>query len=106
MRITMSPTEHYFENLLIFGHDVKGDPNKNTLSKEIQETVESCADYIRFDKFYGSTILEYINTEIEEEKISYSNNDVVHGLDIALKIIEKYKTESEDKYNEKNSDNV
>ena len=51
----MNPTEHYFENLLLHGKDINGDPNKNTLSKEVQETIEICANYILYggylDKF-------------------------------------------------------
>lgn len=43
----MSPIEHYFENLLIRGSDIKGEPNKNALSKEVQEAIEICAYYIK-----------------------------------------------------------
>lgn len=44
----MSPIEHYFENLLTMGSDIKGEPNKNALPKEVQEAVEICADYIKY----------------------------------------------------------
>ena len=39
----MTNVEHYFENLLFHGQDIKGEPNKNSLSKEVQEAVEECA---------------------------------------------------------------
>lgn len=44
----MSPIEHYFENLLTIGSDIKGEPNKNALSKEVQEAVEICASYVTY----------------------------------------------------------
>lgn len=44
----MSNVEHYFENLLFHGHDIKGEPNKNALSKEVQDAVEQCAIYIKY----------------------------------------------------------
>lgn len=44
----MSTVEHYFENLLFHGHDIKGEPNKNALSKEVQDAVEQCANYIKY----------------------------------------------------------
>ena len=47
----MSPIEHYFENLLDIGSDIKGEPNKNALSKEVQEAIEICADYIKYTQF-------------------------------------------------------
>lgn len=49
----MSPIEHYFENLLIIGSDIKGEPNKNALSKEVQEAVEICASYIQYHRLKG-----------------------------------------------------
>ena len=52
----MSPIEHYFENLLTMGSDIKDKPNKNVLSKEVQEAIEICADYIK----YTPNILERI----------------------------------------------
>lgn len=42
----MTSIEHYFENLLYHGKDVKGDPNKNALSEEEINAVEECASYI------------------------------------------------------------
>ena len=50
----MSNVEHYFENLLFYGHDIKGEPNKNALSKDVQEAVEECADYIKY--VYGTRV--------------------------------------------------
>lgn len=44
----MSNVEHYFENLLFHDHDIKGEPNKNVLSKEVQDAVEQCANYIKY----------------------------------------------------------
>ena len=44
----MSNVEHYFENLLFHGHDIKGEPNKNALSKEVQDAVEQCVNYIKY----------------------------------------------------------
>ena len=44
----MSNVEHYFENLIFHGHDINGEPNKNSLSKEVQEAVEECAQYILY----------------------------------------------------------
>ena len=44
----MSNVEHYFENLLFHGHDIKGEPNKKALSKEVQDAVEQCVNYIKY----------------------------------------------------------
>lgn len=49
----MTCLEHYFENLLFLGTDVLDDVNKNRLSKEEQEAVEVCYDYILYTFFYG-----------------------------------------------------
>ena len=49
----MTCTEHYFENLLFYGEDVKGDWNKNALSEDAQEAVEECADYVLYTLFNG-----------------------------------------------------
>ena len=51
----MIPIEHYFENLLDMGSDIKGEPNKNALSKEVQEAVEICADYIKYNHLLDDT---------------------------------------------------
>lgn len=47
----MSNLEHYFENILYNGRDVNGDCNKNSLSKEQQKAVETCADYVLYKLF-------------------------------------------------------
>lgn len=44
----MSNAEHYFENLLFHGHDITGEPNKKALSKEAQDAVEQCVNYIKY----------------------------------------------------------
>ena len=49
----MSNEEHYFENLLYHGHDIKGNPNKNGLSKEVQKAIETCALYVLYDLYHG-----------------------------------------------------
>lgn len=47
----MSNLEHYFENLLFYGKDVGGEWNKKYLTKEQQEAVEVCADYVLYTIF-------------------------------------------------------
>ena len=59
----MSPIEHYFENLLTLGSDIKGEPNKNALSKEVQEAVEICADYVKFE---GAGLLRRLTNGIDD----------------------------------------
>lgn len=49
----MSNLEHYFENLLLYGEDCKGEPNKKSLSKSEQEAVRICADYVIYTLFCG-----------------------------------------------------
>jgi hypothetical protein len=72
----MSPIEHYFENLLDMGSDIKGDPNKNALSKEVQEAVEICADYIKYNHLLDDTkadmvaMLEGIKNQAKDEVIA------------------------------------
>ena len=62
----MSNLEHYFENLLFHGKDCTGEPNKNDLSKEQQEAVEACANYILFSIFYGrEDFIKYVKEEKE-----------------------------------------
>ena len=60
----MSPIEHYFENLLIRGSDNKGEPNKNALSKEVQEAIEICAYYIKSTQLYRNA------NDINSEKVA------------------------------------
>ena len=47
----MTCLEHYFENLLFEGKDVKDNCNKNELSEEQQEAVEMCAQYVLYSLF-------------------------------------------------------
>ena len=49
----MSNLEHYFENLLFQGCDTANDVNKNSLSKEQQEAVEECVNYVLCNIFAG-----------------------------------------------------
>lgn len=49
----MTYEEHYFENLLYYGKDVKGECNKNAISKEKQEAIEICANYVIYTLFTG-----------------------------------------------------
>ena len=59
----MSNLEHYFENLLFLGKDVNGDCNKDSLTKEEQNAVEECAQYVLYTLFCGRDELkEYIKT--------------------------------------------
>lgn len=72
----MSPIEHYFENLLTMGSDIKGEPNKNALSKEVQEAIEICADYIKYNQLLNDTRVDIVNM-LEEIKtgINYEFHD-------------------------------
>lgn len=47
----MSCVEHYFENLIHDGQDIKGEYNKNNLSDEVKEAVETCYYYVLYDLF-------------------------------------------------------
>lgn len=59
----MSNLEHYFENLLFLGEDIKGDLNKNQLTTQQQEAVEICADYVMYTLFGGRLEFdEFINS--------------------------------------------
>lgn len=49
----MSNIEHYFENMLFYGEDTTGNPNKNALTKEEQNAVEECASYVLYSLFCG-----------------------------------------------------
>ena len=60
----MSNLEHYFENLLFEGKDCRGDVNKNTLTKEEQEAVEICAQYVIYTLFANREgFKEFIHSE-------------------------------------------
>ena len=62
----MSTLEHYFENLLFDGKDVNGDLNKNSLTKEEQNAVEVCANYVLFTLFCGRDELKEFSAPSEE----------------------------------------
>ena len=47
----MSNLEHYFENLLFDGHDVKDECNKKSLTEAEQKAVETCAIYVIYSLF-------------------------------------------------------
>ena len=90
----MSPIEHYFENLLMFGHDVDGEPNKSKLTLEVQEAIETCAEYIRYDKLLESAVLKDIKAEIREAMneplYQHEDEDWCVGLEMALDIIDEH----------------
>ena len=65
----MSNLEHYFENLLFDGEDCYGDVNKNSLTKEEQEAVEICAQYVIWSIFDGrKEFKSFIRQEFEPIK--------------------------------------
>ena len=65
----MSNLEHYFENLLFDGEDCRGDVNKNSLTKEEQEAVEICAQYVIWSIFDGrDEFKNFIRQEFEPVK--------------------------------------
>lgn len=89
----MSPIEHYFENLLDMGSDIKGEPNKNALSKEVQEAIEICADYIKHNQLYSNAIpndskadmiamLTELQAEIEENVLADDPNTLLLFLQV------------------------
>ena len=60
----MSNLEHYFENLLLHGQDVYGDWNKNSLTEQEQEAVETCADYVLYTIFLNrEDFLKFIHRD-------------------------------------------
>lgn len=92
----MSPIEHYLENLLVMGSDLKGEPNKNALSKEVQEAVEICADYIKNIQYDSNAekvaMLEELHAEIKEKATEICDdgwwltyNDIIQQKINALK---------------------
>ena len=42
----MSLVEHYFENLIFFDKDSPGEPNKEGLSQEVIDAIETCYFYV------------------------------------------------------------
>lgn len=68
----MTCLEHYFENLLFRGCDIKGEPNKKALSKIEQEAVEQCAIYVIYSLFGNRELfLEWHEKEMEEFLCGY-----------------------------------
>jgi len=54
----MSTIAHYFENLLFYGKDVKGDDNADALTSKEREAVEECAVYVLCNLFDGRADFE------------------------------------------------
>ena len=60
----MSCEEHYFENLLFYGEDCKNNCNKNALSPEVQQAIETCADYVLYTIFMArENFLAYVRED-------------------------------------------
>lgn len=58
----MSNLEHYFENLLYHGEDVYGGINKQSLTPDVQDAVEVCAQYVIYSLFGNRKAFEkFIN---------------------------------------------
>ena len=47
----MSCAEHYFENLLFYGKDVRDEPNKKHLSEIEEKTIRMCYYYVAYTLF-------------------------------------------------------
>ena len=63
----MSNIEHYFENLLFHGRDCYGEPNKKSLTKLEQSTIEICADYVIYSLFGNrDDFLRFVSGEDED----------------------------------------
>lgn len=70
----MSNLEHYFENLLFYGEDTNGNPNKNALTKEEQNAVEECASYVLYTLFYGrADFIDFARGDVYELKDGEEN---------------------------------
>jgi len=82
---------------LDMGSDIKGEPNKNALSKEVQEAIEICADYIKYNQLSADTkanmavMLEGIQLEIEEivQEERLIDKKWADGLHYSEKIIQQ-----------------
>lgn len=71
----MSNLEHYFENLLYNGQDVKGDFNKNTLTEAEQAAVWICVNYVLYDIFLNrDDFLQFVNGDTNADRIRHMNN--------------------------------
>jgi hypothetical protein len=99
----MSPIEHYFENLLDMGSDIKGEPNKNALPKEVQEAIEICADYIKYNQLLDDTnddmvaMLESLNFEIDKmfaRRIDYTVDKIQDLIQQRIDILRGNKDET------------
>ena len=76
----MSCLEHYFENLLFYGKDVRDEPNKNALTKEQQEAVEICAQYVLYSLFHGQEqFLDYNNKGYIPDACKFCSNHPSNG---------------------------
>ena len=47
----MTTLEHYFENLIFHGKDIENDSNKFALSREEQDAVWICYQYVAYTLF-------------------------------------------------------
>lgn len=74
----MSNLEHYFENLLYYGEDVYGGINKQSLTPDVQDAVEVCAQYVIYSLFG--------NRKAFEKFINEGSNDV----DVPWEKLERY----------------
>lgn len=54
----MTCAEHYFENLLFYGKDVKDNANKDSLTEPEQKAIEMCAQYVIWTLFNGKDNLD------------------------------------------------
>ena len=71
----MSNLEHYFENLLYLGQDVKGDLNKNTLTEAEQAAVWTCVDYVLYSIFLNrDDFLKFVNGDTNADQIRHMND--------------------------------
>ena len=63
----MSNLEHYFENLLYYGEDVYGGINKQSLTLDMQDAVEVCAQYVIYSLFGNRKAFEkFINERSDD----------------------------------------
>jgi hypothetical protein len=70
----MSNIEHYFENMLFYGEDTTGNPNKNALTKEEQNAVEECASYVLYTLFCGrADFVDFVRGNIYGQKDGEKN---------------------------------
>lgn len=60
-----------FENLLVHGENIKGDPNKSALIPEEQNEIEMCAQYVIWALFDGREDYDRFREE-RKKRYSYS----------------------------------